>query len=641
MPRKQIKSCIRIHLRLLICVIGVHLWSILVMAQSPEIIKVDPPSWWTRSSANPLRLVIRGRNLQNARVQVIGSGLLVSGTPKISERGTYIFVDVSIASNAQPGQRSLSITTPRGSARARFEILSPLNRTGRFQGFSPDDVMYLIMVDRFADGDPTNNDPPQSRGLYDRTNKFYYHGGDLQGVIDRLPYLKNLGVSALWLTPWYDNYDRLNQIELKEEKPSTGFHGYNPQDFYSVEEHFGSHAKLRELVDAAHRAGIKVIQDQVVNHTGPYHPWVEDPPTPTWFNGTKQRHLKNVFQTWVLHDPRPVEKLKRETMEGWFLDFLPDLNQHDPEVSRYLIQNTLWWIGTTGLDGIRMDTWQYVPNSFWRNWATAVKREFPNFKVVGEVKDGDAVHTSFFQGGRVRFDEVDSGLDSLLDFPLFYSIRRAFAEGKPIDQIPKTLAKDYLYNNSEILVTLLGGHDDGRFMSEEGATIAGLKLANAFVLTTRGVPQLYYGDEIGMEGPDEPTTRGDFPGGFHGDTRDAFTAFGRTKEEQELFEYIRRLTTLRRELDPLRNGQLINLYVSEQQYAYARSNRRETVVVIINNDSKSVEIEFDVTPAGLRSGQVMQDRLGGSRPITIIDGRLKINLRERSAAILAQPRMQN
>ena len=201
-------------------------------------------------------------------------------------------------------------------------------------------------------------------------------------------------------------------------------------------------------------------------------------------------------------------------MEGWFLDFLPDLNQDDPEVSRYLIQNTLWWIGTTGLDGIRMDTWQYVPNSFWRDWNAALKKEFPNFKVVGEVKDGDVVHTSFFQGGRVRFDGVDSGLDSLLDFPLFYPIRHAFAEGHRLDEIPKTLAKDYLYNNSDILVTLLGGHDDGRFMSEKAPLLTGLKLANAFLLTTRGVPQLYYGDEIAMTGPDEPTTRGDFPGVF-------------------------------------------------------------------------------------------------------------------------------
>ena len=373
-----------------------------------------------------------------------------------------------------------------------------------------------------------------------------------------------------------------------------------------------------------------------MNHTGPYHPWVDDPPTPTWFNGTKARHLKNVFQTWVLHDPRAVESLKRETMEGWFLDFLPDLNQHDPEVARYLIQNTLWWIGTTGLDGIRMDTWQYVPNSFWAEWTSRVKREFPKFKVVGEVKDGDVVHTSFFQGGRTRFDGVDSGLDSLLDFPLFYPIRHAFAEGKAIDEIPKTLAKDYLYTNSEILVTLLGGHDDGRFMSEKGATIAGLKLANAFVLTTRGVPQLYYGDELAMEGPDEPTTRGDFPGGFPGDKRNAFTAAGRSKDEQELFEFIRRLTALRRELEPLQIGALVNLYVAEQQYAYARTLGNNAVVVVFNNDNNAAQFEFDVARAGLRDGAIMHDRLAVVRDITIRDGKLRVNLPKRSVAIFVR-----
>jgi len=629
---------IKLIRKLLICVL-LCVNPCLVFAQGPEILKVDPPSWWPLTQLNPVRLMIRGRNLQGARVKVIGLGIDI-GTTRTNERGTYLFVDVGIANDAAPGKRAILITTPRGSTRAEFEILPALNRVGRFQGFSPDDVVYLIMIDRFADGDPSNNDPPQSRGIYDRKNKFYYHGGDLQGVIDRLPYLKELGVTAIWLTPWYDNYDRLNQIELKEDKPSTGFHGYNPQDFYAVDEHFGTHTKLRELVAAAHESGIKIIQDQVMNHTGPYHPWVEDPPTSTWFNGTKDRHLKNGFQTWVLHDPRPVWNLKRDTMEGWFLDFLPDLNQNDLDVSRYLIQNTLWWIGTTGIDGIRMDTWQYVPNSFWREWNAALKREFRNFRVVGEVKDGDVVHTSFFQGGRVRFDGihvngVDSGLDSLLDFPLFYPIRHAFAEGKPIDEIPKTLAKDYLYTNSEILVTLLGGHDDGRFMSEKGATIAGLKLANAFVLTTRGVPQLYYGDELAMEGDDEPTTRRDFPGGFPGDKRNAFTAAGRTKDEQELFEYIKRLTTLRRELEPLRTGNLVNLYVSEQQYAYARTTRTAAVVVVINNDDKPAEIEFDVARAGLANGWSVKDRLGVSPDIVIKDRKMKVHLPRRSVAMFA------
>lgn len=603
---------------------------------APEVLKVEPPSWWAGSSVNPVRLMIRGKGLKGARVQFATPGLRVVGAPKTNQRGTYLFVDVAIAPQARPGRRELRITTTDGSARASFEVLAPLNRGGRFQGFSPADVMYLIMIDRFSDGDQTNNDPPQSRGIFDRQNKFYYHGGDLQGVIDRLPYLKDLGVTAVWLTPWYDNYDRPNQIELKEGKPSTGFHGYNPQDFYAVEEHFGTPAKLLELVERAHSFGIKIIQDKVVNHTGPYHPWVDDPPTPTWFNGTKESHRKNVFQTWVLHDPRPVADLYLETMEGWFLDFLPDLNQGDPEVSRYLIQNTLWWIGTTGLDGIRMDTWQYVPNAFWRDWNAALKREFPHFKVVGEVKDGDVVHTSFFQGGRVRFDGVDSGLDSLLDFPLFYPIRHAFAEGHRLDEIPKILAGDYLYNNSEILVTLLGGHDDGRFMSEKGATLAGLKLANTFLLTTRGVPQLYYGDEIAMTGADEPTTRGDFPGGFPRDKRNAFTREGRTQEEQEVFEHIQKLTRLRAELEPLRRGHLVNLYVAEQQYAYARMSRAGTVVTVINNHNRTAEIEVNVMPIGLGDSEVLVDRLGVSQQVVVTGRRLKVTLPARSAAIFVR-----
>src|SRR5882724_1648713 len=603
-------------------------------AQAPEILKIDPPSWWIRSSLNPVRLMIRGRNLQGAQVQIVGRGMRAVGPPKVNDRGTYVFIDVAIAPNAQ-GSRTIKLTTQDGVARTSFEMLPQQSFTVRFQGFSPADVIYLIMIDRFSDGDQTNNDPSQSKGIYDRSDKFYYHGGDLQGVIDRLPYLKELGVTALWLTPWYDNYDRPNQIETKEGKPSTGFHGYNPQDFYSGEEHFGTLAKLRDLVEAAHRSGIKIIQDEVVNHTGPYHPWVDDPPTATWFNGTKAHHLKNVFQTWVLHDSRPVEELKRETMEGWFLDFLPDLNQNDPEVARYLIQNTLWWIGVTGLDGIRMDTWQYVPNTFWHEWTMALKREYPSFTVVGEVKDGDVVHTSYFQCGRVH-DGADSGLDSLLDFPLFYPIRNAFAQGKKLDEVPKTLSKDYLYTNPDILVTLLGGHDDGRFMSEKGATVAGLKMANAFILTTRGVPQLYYGDEIAMKGPDEPTTRGDFPGGFPGDKRNAFTREGRTREEEDLFQYISRLTRLHTELEALRTGSLINLYSSEQQYAYARTTKSQSVVMIFNNDTKGASLQVEVSRLGMPEGAVLIDQLSAGREVRVSGGRINVNLPERSTAMFVR-----
>jgi neopullulanase len=600
---------------------------------SPAVLKVEPPNWWAGHSVNPVRVLIRGRNLTGARVAAVGDGLR-TGLTRVNAAGTYVFVDVVIDPQARPGRRALRVTTAGGAADAPFEISQPLARAGRFQGFSPDDVIYLIMPDRFSDGDPSNNDPPQSRGLYDRAHKFRYHGGDLQGVINRLPYLKDLGVTAIWLTPWYDNVNHPDEVEKKEGGTTTGFHGYGAVDFYGVEEHFGTLPKLRELVDEAHRQGIKVIQDQVANHTGPYHPWVEDSPTPTWYNGTKESHLANVFQTWVLHDPRAEEEVRRETMEGWFLNFLPDLNQHDEEVERYLIQNTLWWVGVTGLDGIRQDTWQYVPNSFWHKWTAAIRREYPSLRVVGEVKDGDQVHVAFFQGGEARFDGYDSGLDTLLDFPLFYQIRHAFAEGKKLDEVPKALAKDYIYENPEILVTLLGGHDDKRFMSEPNATVAGLKLAHTFLLTTRGTPQLYYGDEIAMTGADEPTARQDFPGGFPGDRRNAFTKAGRTAEEQDLFEHVRRMNRLRAELEPLRRGALVNLHVAEQQYAYARTTRAAAVVVVINNDAKPAAFDLDAARANLEDGARLTDRLEVSQNVRVAGGRLKLTLPARSASVL-------
>ncbi len=454
--------------------------------------------------------------------------------------------------------------------------------------------------------------------------------------------MKDLGVTAIWLTPWYDNVNHLNEREQYPEgstgtkKPITDYHGYGAVDFYGVEEHFGTLAKLRELVDGAHRLGIKVIQDQVANHTGPYHPWVDDLPTPTWYNGTKQHHLANTFQTWVLHDPHPVAQLKRETLEGWFVNILPDLNQNDEETARYIIQNTLWWIGVTGVDAIRQDTWQYVPNSFWRRWTAAIKREYPKVNVAGEVLDGDVAHCSFYQGGRVRFDGIDTGLDTLFDFPLLYPIRRAFAEGKSLKEVAWILSQDQLYPNPNVLVTLIGNHDMPRFMNEAGATVAGLNLAHTLIMTMRGTPQLYYGYEIAMKGGGDPDNRRDFPGGFPGEARNGFSKDGRTADETAAFEHLQKLGRLRAELEPLRRGALINLFISDQQYAYARATGQSCVVILINNDPKPARLEFSVAGTNLEDGATLVDRLGAAGEVRIDVGMMRVELPARTAAIFAK-----
>jgi glycosidase len=609
----------------------------LAMAQParavPEALKVEPPSWWPGHSLNPVRLLIRGKNLLGATVSAPpGSGIGI-GLTRVNAAGSYLFVDVGIEPRALPGVRSLTIATPGGRVTAPFEILSPLPRAGRFQGFSSDDVMYLAMPDRFANGDPANDDPG-ARGLLDRSKARYYHGGDFQGLVARLPYLQDLGITALWLNPWYDNANRLNEKETYDGKPITDYHGYGAVDFYAVDEHLGDLSSLRALVDAAHARGIKVIQDQVANHSGPYHPWVKDSPTPTWYNGTEARHLANTWQTWTLQDPKATAELRKATLEGWFIDILPDLNQDDEECARYIIQNTLWWVGVSGLDGIRQDTLPYVPRRFWREWTAAIKKEYPALRVVGELFDGDPALVSFFQGGVARFDGIDSGVDTLFDFPSFFKVREAFAQGKPLREVAMTLARDHLYPDPSRLVTFLGLHDVPRFMNDPGATIDGLRLAFTFLLTARGTPLVYYGDEIAMAGGGDPDNRRDFPGGWPGDPRNAFEASGRTADEQKVFAHVKHLAHARARLEELRRGSMMDLAVGEQTWVYARILGGHAVVVALNNGAAAARLEVGAGPTGWADGTLLEDILGGAG-VRVENGLLRIALPARGAALYA------
>jgi glycosidase len=605
----------------------------------PSVTKVEPPNWWAGHSINPVRVMLRGQNLSGARVEAVGQGVR-TGLVSVNTSGTYIFVDVFIDRDAKPGGRLLRVSTALGSADTNFVVSEPLSRAGRFQGFTPDDVIYFIMPDRFADGDRSNNDPRKSPGLYDRTKGRYYHGGDFQGVIDHLPYLKELGVTAIWINPVYDNTDRLDEKEMYPEtdggpkRPTTAYHGYGAIDFYGVEEHYGTLEKLRELVDKAHALGFKVIQDQIANHTSPYHPWATDRPIPTWFYGTPESHLSNNWQKWTTMDPHASPETRRRNLEGWFIDILPDLNQDDEEVRRYLIQNTLWWLGTVGFDAVRMDTLPHVPRAFWRDWSSAIHAEYPRVNILGELFDGDPALLSYFQRGKVGSDGIDTGIDTIYDFALHYAIRDAFARGGQVRALEQVLAHDYLYPHSDQLVTFIGVHDMQRFMSEKGATVEGLKLAQTFLMTTRGTPLLYYGDELAMTGGGDPDNRRDFRGGFPGDEGDAFTRAGRTAIENDVFEYLKRLTRLRAHYAPLRRGALVNLYDEEQQTAYARVLGGEAVVVAINNDTKPATFEFDVNAARIYEGAKLGDLLDGSRPLArVSNGKLSVALAARSVAI--------
>jgi glycosidase len=560
-------------------------------AQAPVIEKVDPPNWWGQHSINPVRVLIRGKHLTGASLTC---PRLQCARVSVNAAGTYAFVDVTIPATARPGSYPLTLRTANGQAPVPFTVSPKLATTGRFQGFDQNDVMYLAMPDRFANGDVSNDDPAISKGLHDRSKTRYYHGGDLEGLRQRLPYLKQLGITAIWLNPLYDNNNALNRKEVYDGQPITDYHGYGATDMYAVDEHFGDMALFKAVTDEAHRLGIKIILDMVANHTGPYHPWASDAPTPTWYHGTTEKHPNNTWQTWTLHDPYSPPAMRQATLDGWFIDILPDFNQDDPEVARYIIQNTLWWVGMSGMDGIRQDTWPYVPRPFWRDWMNAIRREYPKLKVVGEVLDGDPTFVSFFQGGKTQYDGVDDKVDALFDYPLHFVMRNVFARSGSVREVPQMLARDYLYPNPNALVTQFGSHDVTRFMHEPNATTAGLKLAFTVLATIRGTPLVYYGDEIAMPGGNDPDNRRDFPGGWREDPRNAFEQSGRTDVEQGVWSHLQTVLTVRAERADLRTARMENLSVGDQVWVY----RRGRTVVAINNGTTAAT----VTVPGLTVG---------------------------------------
>lgn len=611
-----------------------------INAQTPTVEKIEPPNWWADYSINPVRVLVRGTNLSGANVVAPSGSGLKAYNFRASDNGHYLFFDVEIPADAKVGKYNFQIQTKMGNVNAPFEISPKLSRAGRFQGYTPDDVIYFLMPDRFADGDPSNNDPAKSKGIYDRSKTRYYHGGDLQGVIDKLPYLKSLGVTAIWTTPVYDNNDKPDMKEMYPnteggpKEPTTGYHGYGATDFYAVEEHFGTMAKLRELVEKSHALGMKVIQDQVANHTGPYHVWANDTPTPTWWNGTVENHPNNNWQKWTAMNPRATYQTQSSNIDGWFIDILPDFNQNDPEVEKYLIQNSLWWLEMTGFDSIRMDTLPHVPRTFWSKWGAAIHREYPNVNILGELYDGDPALIAYFQKGRIGHDGLDPEIDTLFDYGLFNPLRSAFAGGQSIRGIQQMFAHDWLYPSPNVLTTFLGNHDMLRFMSEKGATVEGLKLAQTLIMTSRGTPILYYGDELAMRGAGDPDNRRDFPGGFSGDKQNAFTANGRTAEENDVWNHVAKLGALRKELVALRTGASYDLLDADQQMAYARVANNQAVIVVFNNDTKPANVTFDVSMLqSLGSNTTLTDRLGKVPDVKIENGRVNFSMPTRTAGI--------
>ena len=597
-------------------------------AQVPSIAKVDPPSWWANHSVNPVRLLVRGQNLIGAQVSAGSTGLVASDI-RVNASGTYLFVSLNVSPSTPPGQYPIQVQTPGGIATFNFTVNSSLDSRTNFQGITADDVIYLIMTDRFSDGDPSNDAPKDSPPeANNRQNARAYHGGDLRGVINHLPYFKELGVTALWLTPWYDNWNGVNNCD-RPWCPGTYYHGYHAIDYYAVEDRFGNMSTLRELVEKAHALGIKVIQDQVANHIGSHHPWANDPPLDDWFHGSMKSHEVNRFQNSVLLSPHANGPEVRNTLDGWFSDDMPDMNQDEPEVARYEIQNSLWWVGMTGIDGIRQDTIQYIPRSFIRELSNALHRQYSRLWMVGEVFERDPAQTAFFIGGHKGWDGIDTALDSVFDFSLWNVSLEVFTNKIPVRALRDLLKYDAIYPNPALLTTLTNNHDTERFMSLDGATLEGAMLHTAFILTTRGIPQLYSGEEIAMEGKQDPDNRRDFPGGFPGDSRNAFSANGRSETEQRMWQWTRDWIALRQHYAAIRNGRLTDLFYDDDIYAYARHNSEQMVIIIINRSGDKRTLSLPAVD--LANNIQLTPVLGQGETSTIRSGSIELSVPAKTA----------
>jgi neopullulanase len=590
--------------------------------QAPAVHKIEPPNWWVDFRSD-LSLLLTGENLSGAQVVTASKAVKILGSDA-SANGHYLFVRLQILSST-PSTVLLDVNSASGSTSVRLPLLSRADSHGRFGGFSPDDVIYLIMPDRFADGDLSNDKPPGPTGVYgrsyDRNNAMAYHGGDLRGIQQHLSYLHDLGATALWLTPVWKNTD-------------SDYHGYHVVDFYALDDHMGSMQDYQSLVADAHRLGMKVLIDYVVNHTGPHHPWANDPPTPTWFHGTPEHHLAPAYTFDGLVDPHASPREYINTLDGWFAGKLPDLNPDDPELAIYLAQNAMWWTEIAQLDGFRLDTFPYSTRTFWRGWHERLHQVYPQINDVGEVSDSDPAITAFFEGGRKQFDDIDSGLATVFDFPLESALRDVVIRSAPIQKIVDVLRSDELYPHPEMLVTFIGNHDKPRFVSETGSNPAKLKAAFSLLLTLRGVPQIYSGDEIGMPGGEDPDNRRDFPGGFPGDPHNAFTAGERTPEQQEIFTYVQSLLVLRKAHPALRTGKQWHIGWDNNYYAFLRESNEEKLMVIYNNAPKTLDLNIPIDNTPLETAHRLQ-AIFGSASAKLEAGKVRVSLPAETLAVFS------
>lgn len=552
-----------------------------------KISRIEPPNWWVGMNNPNLQLLVYGEKVGFLHPEIDYPGLKLERVIKV-ENPNYLFLNLVIGAEAQAGKVTINFSQNDQIVESHsYELMAREEGSAEREGFNNSDVLYLITPDRFANGDPGNDEVASMKEKLDRSFKGGRHGGDIKGMLDHLDYISDLGFTAIWLNPVLEN---------NMEKYS--YHGYSTTDYYKVDPRFGSNEEYLELSKKAREKGIKMIMDMIVNHCGSFHWWMDDKPTADWINFPDE-YVQTNHRKSTIQDPHVAEVDRLGFTDGWFVPTMPDLNQRNELMATYLTQNSIWWVEYAGLAGIRMDTYPYPDMDYMSDWTAALMAEYPDLNIVGEEWHGNPAIVAYWQRGKINSNGYSSELRSLMDFPLQESMVRALNEQEGWNRgwitLYQMLANDFIYADPDELVVFPDNHDMSRIYSQVNEDYDKFKLAMIYTLTTRGIPQVYYGTEILMSDKgtgDHGIIRSDFPGGWEGDKVNGFTGQGLSNKQKEAQTFVKKLLQWRKGAEVIHHGKMIHYLPDNGIYVYFRYSDSGKVMVVLSKNNKEVDLEL-------------------------------------------------
>ncbi|MDE7442314.1 MAG: glycoside hydrolase family 13 protein [Muribaculaceae bacterium] len=583
-----------------------------------DVTEIQPPHWWVGMKDSSLQLQVFGKDIRPADVKVDYPGVKIDSVARLDGSPDWQYIYLTITPEARPGKMKIEWREGKKKVSKEYELRARREQKGA-KGFTAGDVLYMVMPDRFSDGDPSNNNSALLRNPVgaDRSNTNGRHGGDIRGLINHADYIDSLGVTALWVAPVLENDMR-----------GGSYHGYATTDYYKVDPRFGTNAEYAEMIDTLHNRGIKTVMDMIFNHSGSGHPWMDNPPASDWFNYQGDYKQTN-YRLSTVTDPYASDYDKSMTQDGWFVRDMPDLNQRNPHLMKYLIQNSIWWVEEAQIDGIRMDTYPYADEHQMARWIDAVKEEYPDFNIVGECWFGETAGEAFWQKGSplAKAKGMDTRLPVVMDFPLMIKSRGMapyFEDTDPwngLNKIYDHIALDYVYPDPLNVLRFLDNHDTERVLLSVPDSLDQWKQAITILLTMPGIPQLYYGTEILMHGTREGgdgNVRKDMPGGFAGDGRTVFTREGRTALENEAVDYISALNHFRKGSTAIAKGGMKHFMPDNGIYLYQRGEGKDAVLVMMNGRDTINDVDMsrykELIPVGKRYKDVITGDIITVRP---------------------------